>query len=631
MSPSGTDPIPTTEVGQTPIASQFYAGRYTEIVASTFDAGGPIADPDLAFVVGALTFLDRVDDAQMVLSTWSEAAPAARDPASRRTRAAGRFFLGLAAARAGYFERAHTLLVRQAMADRHAPDAWVRGFVFQGLACQRYFTGSYARAAGHALRAVQAAHAAGFVYLNMLATDLRGHALVQMGHLQRGIALLEQANQQARRVGLSNNAFAVDTSIASYVARFVPDQRALTRVEELLRRHSHDSYTRRALLTEAAVQRALRGRGRDAAQALDDADRDALRGDTRRGKVTSLLARLWVTRFADGIGACRDLVAQAHALIEPRDVGFRAELLAFVALLARADGDDAAEQVVVAELRELWRRSQHFAAKSALGQLDPGERGAVFDEDGLTPLLRAVAQRDGSALARIVAVGWYGVIPELLGLTPGRRIVLVPGEDLVVLEDHGEVVVRPRPPRWCPPLLRLLASGEASKARIVAELWGLRSYHPELHDPPVRTTIHRLRTFLAPHGDWVEVHADGYRTTVPVHLLGRVDPGPTTPSLWEEGEVPALDLHQPAGAPARPDEDGPLGPPDRVAAQVLGRLAGGRPASVPDLARALGLSPSTVLRALRGLVAHGEAERTGFARATRYRALASDDEIKDIK
>jgi DNA-binding IclR family transcriptional regulator len=44
---------------------------------------------------------------------------------------------------------------------------------------------------------------------------------------------------------------------------------------------------------------------------------------------------------------------------------------------------------------------------------------------------------------------------------------------------------------------------------------------------------------------------------------------------------------------------------------------------VPELARSLELSASTVLRALRGLVEARRVERKGFARATRYQLRAA--------
>lgn len=604
----------SNRVGESTLARRFYAGRYAEIVAEAYDVG-QIEDRDVAFVVGALTFLDRVDEARGVHDAWRTRASDAADP---RTIAACRFLFGLAHARAGYFERSARLLVSEAFRARHDADPWIRALVFQGLACQCYFTGRYPAAARIALRAQQAAHEAHFAYVQMLATDMRGHSLVQMGQLQRGIATLEQANKHAVRLGLANNAFAVDTSIATYVTRFVPHAEALERVEALLRRRAHDSYSRRALLTEAAVQRALRGRRTEAREALEAADRDALRGDTRRGKVVSFLARMWVTRWQHGPAACAPLVDQAASLIEPRDVAFRAELLGFQILVARASGDLARERQALEELRAIKKTTHHAYAKGLLRQFDAETGAAPFDEDALTPILRAVAERDTKVLSRVLSLGLLGVVPELLGLAPGRRIIVIPDEDLLLLEDHGDIVVRQRPPRWCPVLLRILASGDGSKEHIARGLWGIRAYHPELHDPPVRTTIHRLRTFLQPHPDWIEVGETGYRTRVPLHLVAGAEPAYVeTAPLWDEGVVPSLVPSRPAPS-ASPVETGP----EQLVFQRLVEL---ETASVPQLARALSLSSSTVLRALRTLVDERRVERIGFARATRYRPHPADD------
>ncbi|HMG58075.1 MAG TPA: hypothetical protein VK601_31455, partial [Kofleriaceae bacterium] len=163
-------------------------------------------------------------------------------------------------------------------------------------------------------------------------------------------------------------------------------------------------------------------------------------------------------------------------------------------------------------------------------------------------------------------------------------------------------------------LLRILASGDASKERIVAGLWGLRAYNPEIHDPPVRTTIHRLRTFLQPYVSWIEVSEAGYRTTVPVHLVtgAEIAVADAAP-LWEEGEVPMLR--------AQRDPPGARGDTAELGAKqlVYQRLDEVEQASVPELARALELSNSTVLRALRALIGERRVESLGFARATRYR------------
>lgn len=597
------------EIGDSLVAHRFYAGQYREIVADTLDAGEPIADLDLAFVVGALCFVDRVDEARALF----DRARASATPAAR-TVAASRFFLGLAAARAGYFDRAWPLLVTQALRDRHADDPWVRAVVFQGLACYGYFTGRFRGAAEHALRALQAAHEAGSLYLAMLGTDLRGHALVQVGQLQRGIAMLEQAGRQARRLGLTNNALAVETSIVTYQTQFDPHAEVLAQVEALLRRKAHDSYSHRVLLVAVTTQHALRGRRDDALQALAAADRDALRGDTRRGKVATLLARIWVTRFQHGPAACLPLVDQAHPLVEDRDLAYRAELLGLELAGARAAGDDARAGRALGELRVIWRASHHFAARAGLVQFDPEFREVVaFDEDIRAQVLRSVAQRELAAIPRIAALGLYGVLPELLGLVPARRILWLPSSELVLLEDHGNVIARERPPRWCPALLQLLSEG-ASKEQIALALWGIRAYHPDLHDPPVRTTIHRLRAFLDPYASWITAEEGGYRSAAPLHLVrgDRADAVAVAPAgpLWEAGHIPTYEERREPPARALPTD---------TKHRILARLADVDDASVPQLARALELSASTVLRALRELVDEREVERHGFARATRYR------------
>jgi hypothetical protein len=303
-------------------------------------------------------------------------------------------------------------------------------------------------------------------------------------------------------------------------------------------------------------------------------------------------------------------------------VAFRAELLGFDILVARAIGDGTRAQHSLDELRALWRASRQFCAKAGLAQYDDAGRPSAFDEDAVTPLLRAVVQRDHGALSRIVALGVLGVVPELLGLTPGRRIIVVPSEDLVLLEDHGDVIARERPPRWCPVLLRLLASGDASKSKIVAGLWGLNAYRPELHDPPVRTAVHRLRAFLRPHGDWIENSGGCYRTAVPVHLVGPVEP-PLADGAprWEDGAPP---IELPARPVCRPAAEPSVAPRVSAISQaVYHRLHEVEQASIPQLARSLELSQSTVLRALRTLIAERRVDRLGCARATRYRLRAA--------
>jgi IclR helix-turn-helix domain len=606
---------PSPRPGETPIARDFFAGLYAKVAGATFDVSGEIERIDVAFVVGALTFLGRVEDAQLCF----DGQRLRGKPLDPRSLAASRFFLGVGYARAGDFDRAYKLLVQDVRRRARNDDPWVVAFVFQGLACQRYFTGRYRAAARHAQRALRAAHVARFGYVQMLANDLRGHALAQIGQYRAGISLLEQAKVHAERLDFGMNAYAIDCSIVNYTAEFVARSEALERIQALLGRRGHDSYSKRALLSESAIQLALRGKRTAANAALEEADADALRVDARRAKVTTLIARLHVLRWSRGAGACAELLEQTKDLLDEGDVAFRAEVFGFEAFVGRTLNDEPRHERALSGLRELARSNEHYRARAALEQFDDAPvRARAFPEDELTPLLRSVVQRDARVLHRLLALGLLGPVPELLGLSPAKRIVFLATENAALLEDHGDLHLKPSPPRWCAALLRVLASGNASKEAIVAALWGLRAYRPDRHDPLVRTTIHRLRTFLAPYGDWVVVTENGYGCKVPLHFVGAVDADLEAPLV--EGEAP--DIDGPSAlltSPASRRDDGAIAetPEQRVLEKLLHTE---QRVGIRDLARAIGLSESTVLRALRVLVRKGRVVRTGCARATKYAA-----------
>ncbi|AKU94888.1 hypothetical protein AKJ09_01552 [Labilithrix luteola] len=236
----------------------------------------------------------------------------------------------------------------------------------------------------------------------------------------------------------------------------------------------------------------------------------ALRVDARRAKVTTLIARLHVRRWSQGPAACAELLEQTKELVDEGDVAFRAELLGFETLVGRTLGDGARYTRALESLRALVRANEHYRARATLEQHDTAPaRLRAFPDDELTPLFHSVVSRDVRVLQRLLGLGLLGPVPELLGLTPAKRIIFLTTENAALLEDNGNLHFKPSPPRWCATLLRVLSHGPVSKERIVASLWGLRAYRPERHDPLVRTTIHRLRAFLAPHGDWAFVDDTG--------------------------------------------------------------------------------------------------------------------------
>ena len=195
-------------IGDTESARRLYAGRYADILADTIDSqAAGCEEADVAFVVGALSFVGRVEEAELFLENHR----CGKHP-SIRMLAAGGFFVTVAHARSGDFARARRTLARAYRETAARRDAWSRAFLFQAIACCHYFTANYTRAARAALNAQASALEARFAYVQMLATDMRAHVLAQRGDLDEGLRLLEQARHHAQHLGFDVNVRVIEVS-----------------------------------------------------------------------------------------------------------------------------------------------------------------------------------------------------------------------------------------------------------------------------------------------------------------------------------------------------------------------------------------------------------------------------------
>lgn len=138
----------------------------------------------------------------------------------------------------------------------------------------RYFTGRFDLAAAVASAALASGKLAQFANAQMLANDLRGHALAQIGRVVVDLAILAQVRDQALRLGYAGNAHAVEISLSLYRARTTSPARAEVGLREMAAREStEDSYSRRTLRLGLAVLLAWTGRATEAAALVDEATR----------------------------------------------------------------------------------------------------------------------------------------------------------------------------------------------------------------------------------------------------------------------------------------------------------------------------------------------------------------------
>jgi tetratricopeptide (TPR) repeat protein len=608
-----------TRVSRGTIAATFYAGLYAEVLSRTID--GPSFDvpaDETAFVVGALAFVGRLEEARAVLGSWRRG----RGPESithQRGRVASRFFLGVAYSRAGRYDEAEREFRENLRSAGAYEDPTCRFYVAQGLACFRYFRGLMVHAARHVRRSLRHAIEARFQYGRLLATDLRGHALVQTGHVRAGLALLEQAKDLARSLGLLGNAGAVECALATYHARFgaVPLARAIEALEALTRGTSaEDSYSRRFVQAELAQQLALAGRGDEAWAQLEAVSATPKPDGDTRAPVRFLVACAAVAQLRYGIESARTYVAEARAALgDGYDHALEADVLCAELTVA----DAASRGEVAGRLAALHATTGISRARVYAGIFDDTAEVATalrvseFEEDRAGARLAGVWGAGPGSLARLLRDGYLGLVPLAAGVPPEAAIIEV-SADRFVLAERGNVRVLDEAPAGAARLLREIAVGDGAqrafrgKEQLLAEVWGIARYRPDRHDAIVYTAVSRLRGLLGTCGHWVESRNGAYRLAAPVAFRGLDGGALCAPLVRAEPEPPS-------------EAD-----PASREVTLLAHLAQGGAGSTAEIASALKVSEMTAFRTIRTLLDRGLLTRIGKGRGTRYIAVDRDEE-----
>jgi len=605
--------------GQTEIARRLYAGRYADILADTIDSRAAGSAPeDVAFVVGALCFVGRAEEAELFLENHRRS----QRPAIRSL-AAGGFFLTVAHARSGDFLRARRSLARAYRETAGRRDPWSRAFLFQAIACCHYFTAKYTRAARAALNAQASAIEAHFAYIQMLATDMRAHVLAQRGDVDEGLRLLEQARDHARHLGFDVNVRVIEASIALARARVTHPVDAIAVIEQLLEATDiQDGYSRRLLLTDLARCQALLGRGQDARHAVDEAARIGSRDP--RAQAALSCARAEVARVVGGWETARPHLAEARRVAAAvNDPPLEAEIAGLELGCATFLGDADRRAQAIRVLEALVAEHNLYRARSWLFQYDVAPCAAEADELARTLRPVVATARAGvesrEATQAILRSGLWGLVAEASGLPPARRIHLF--DDAEVLEAEGDVRrLSGLPPRGRA-VLTALARRPLSKEALLAAVWGVPSYRPERHDSVVKTTISRLRAALGSGHMWIETIEGGYGLAEGITVRAHgYDLGGEPASL---DEIAILSGTSWDSRRSGASEEARAVRWARLAQEIV--QSGER--SVGELAAVVRASVRTVSRDLSEMHRQGLVDRVGDGRGTRYRAKPASGEV----
>lgn len=603
---------------ETEISELLDRGSYAEIVARTVDAKDARIEPrDLAWVIGALMFVGRLDDATLLYASNERRL-------TQEARVASRFFLGVGNTRVSRYDEARRLVAENLLVLRSrgmTPRA--QFFAWQGAAFFRYFGCRFGLAARSARRAWDAAFLGRYHYGQMLSAELMGYALVRSGEVTLGLRRLEDSVQIGARLGNAQIREVFAISSAALRAQHGIDGDAGLRALETLAAtlDPQNDYSRASLNIELARQYAIRGRLGAAEGFLDRAGRFIFASRHRRQKATLhhryAYLRFLAGHFSDSLA----LLDKAQAEVDPAvDLSIELEIVGLrLAVLEARDG--SAPDDLVRRVEQLTLRSGTGIGRRILARRRGAPLPYAHGDDPIGDVKDIAAKgatADADDVLRIVRSGLLTFLRETTTLRPGENAVyfdLVPGALLVV--DNGNVEYDDTGVSHTLKILaKLLSRGRASKKDLIEQIWGY-DYHSLRHDPLLYSVTARLRRLLGARAEWLVAGDGGYafvpglRIAVHEHV--------------ERASVAA------APAPVRSTRREPAFVLDEGLSRrqllIMAALEREPFIDVRACVERFGVSRVTALRDLQELCARGLVRRVGRARATAYCKAKSADEL----
>jgi len=498
------------------IDSLFYAGNYEAVLSRTRDAKQPrLVAPEIPFVIGALTFLGRLDEATLLFERF-------RNKLSRQHECVARFFLGIALCRNSHYEKARAHFVANLTIARRYTNPIVRTFAHQGAGFFRFFSGRFANSLRCGRAAFTHAAHADYEYGMFLSTDLMGHSLIQTGEVSLGMKKLKEALRYSRRLGDGETDEGVRISLACYEAEYRDSPEESLKILRKLQQElaPQDTYSQSSLLLEMGRQLSLSGRHRQSQTVLNQACRLIYSSGHRRQGVMLNLRYAYNLFLVGEFHPALNLVRSAGRELDARvDRALALQVLGLELRLQRALGMNEEAQETIEKLRRLTLYTGVGIARRMLRRQGADFSDAHPGEDPLGDLLDRAAKGGDEAIGAILSSGYLGLLYHVLPLRAGESFLyfdLVP--DSLLISDRGNLEFCPRGlTQIIKRLIKELFAGECSKEQLIQRVWGYK-YDRLRHDSLIYPAISRLRHLLGEQGVWIEVTEGGYRLRTGVNV-----------------------------------------------------------------------------------------------------------------
>ena len=498
----------------------FSRGLYSQILQHYDQSVDTFPSERVDWLLGSLCFQGRTREAEEIFRERAKTLES-------RQHSAGLFYLGLGLTRKSRYSEARKLFRRNHELHSADSDPQIQFYIHQGVAFYLYFTGQFSRSAHFAEKSLRAAIRAHDSLGKVLAQDLLGHSLTQIGQVHRGLAQLNEARQQAQVLGHQAFVGAIEISCLLYEAEF--GFRANSIVDALSKALStlspQDTYSRSAVALETSRQYILRGRFTAAQKILDETAPHIYAVQNRRQEIILNLRWAEIAFLQGQETAAWQFVRSAQRCLDTEvDKNFEIQILEIELKIL----ENREPQLFAEKKARLLELSEKFASHSHRNRLVRRHwlvEAAPAEDDEIHLRLKAMEASPEKALATVLETKYYSWFFKALPLERGKNYLYLGLEKSSLTIFSQEEITHQKIPSLARRLLEALAEGSLSKAQIVERVWGY-TYHPLRHDSLVYAGLSSLRKSLGAKATWILTTETGYCLSPSVQLR---TPAGTTP------------------------------------------------------------------------------------------------------
>ena len=497
----------------------FFRGDHKEIVRRYHDTpkgGGP---GDMAFIVGSLAFIGRLEEAEVVFDNEEPNL----DPEAR---CFSLFFLAITHNRngqqAGFFHRLNQIRRIHGSFSGGA-FYWMQAIAFF------HFNGSRFKVAERlAKRAYLEATVQQNFYGRALALDLHGHALVAIGDVEAGIASMRRAKQFFEQLGNGSYVRVMDKAISNYQVLYTPH--LLSSDEKLgfpanVVALTQNNYTDVFQLLTAVRALCLSGRLDEAHVYLEKAQTIVESEAHKRCEPVVSFRKAMLEWSSGKTEYAKQILSELELNLDKFDYKFQAQILGFLHKISSSCGQDT-DQSRLLRLKKITAISQYGLAKRILRRQGHCLSDITLGKDPLGDIIDQIHSQSTpleEKFALIIKHSLFGMLYEVLELDRSEIVIYVnPLPNSLFIFDRGNVtfVEQHVSQNLVSKCLQIFSETTClSKAELVDILWGY-SYHPTRHDPLVYNLMTRVRTVLGDNsGTWIEAKGGGYQVSPMIRIL----------------------------------------------------------------------------------------------------------------